>query len=122
MFAQTAMMKVLRILVTAAVLAPSLSSCTLGRDYRRPAVDIPSAWRLGAAESAEISNIAWWDQFQDPALTELVRSALANNRDLKIAAANVDEAYARYGIIRSAQLPTVNAGATAAREHTSAHS
>jgi outer membrane protein, multidrug efflux system len=93
----------------------------VGPDYRRPEVDVPVAWRLGATEASQISNIAWWDQFQDPILSDLVRTALANNKDLEIATANVDQALAQYGIVRSAQFPQVNAGASAARERSSAN-
>jgi multidrug efflux system outer membrane protein len=93
----------------------------VGPDYRRPEVEVPAAWRLGETEAGEISNIAWWDQFQDPALSDLVRTALANNKDLEIATANVDQAFAQYAIARSAQFPQVNAGASAARERSSAN-
>ncbi|HEY2969481.1 MAG TPA: efflux transporter outer membrane subunit, partial [Casimicrobiaceae bacterium] len=95
--------------------------CMVGPDYRRPEVEVPAAWRLGETEAGEISNIAWWDQFQDPALSDLVRTALANNKDLEIATANVDQAFAQYAIARSAQFPQVNAGASAARERSSAN-
>src|SRR6266853_165482 len=84
------------------LLAGSLSACMVGPDYRRPEVEIPSAWRLGGAEAGEISNVAWWEQFQDPALSTLVRTALENNKDLQIATASVDQAFAQYGITRSA--------------------
>jgi multidrug efflux system outer membrane protein len=103
------------------LLAAPLSACMVGPDYRRPEVDVPAAWRLGATEAGEISNIAWWDQFQDPVLSSLVRTALANNKDLEIATANVDQAFAQYGIVRSAQFPQVNASASAARERSSAN-
>jgi multidrug efflux system outer membrane protein len=103
------------------LLAAPLSACMVGPDYRRPEVDVPVAWRLGATEAGEISNIAWWDQFQDPVLSSLVRTALANNKDLEIATANVDQAFAQYGIVRSAQFPQVNASASAARERSSAN-
>jgi len=105
----------------ALVLVASLSACMVGPDYRRPEVDVPAAWRLGATEAVETANIAWWDQFQDPVLSELVRTALANNKDLEIATANVDQAAAQYGIVRSAQFPQVNAGVSAARERSSAN-
>src|SRR5438552_4855494 len=105
----------------ALVLVASLSACMVGPDYRRPEVDVPAAWRLGATEAVEIANIAWWDQFQDPVLSELVRTALANNKDLEIATASVDQAAAQYGIVRSAQFPQVNAGVSAARERSSAN-
>jgi outer membrane protein, multidrug efflux system len=103
------------------LLAAPLSACMVGPDYRRPEVEVPAAWRLGATEAGEISNIAWWDQFQDPVLSSLVRTALANNKDLEIATANVDQAFAQYGIVRSAQFPQVNASASAARERSSAN-
>src|ERR1700736_3586002 len=100
----------------ALLLAVPLSACMVGPDYRRPEVDVPAAWRLGATEAGEISNIAWWDQFQDPVLSNLVRTALANNKDLEIATANVDQAAAQYGIVRSAQFPQVSGSASATRE------
>src|ERR1700720_2778180 len=103
----------------ALLLAVPLSACMVGPDYRRPEVEVPVAWRLGATEAGEISNIAWWDQFQDPVLSGLVRTALANNKDLEIATANVDQAAAQYGIVRSAQFPQVSAGATAERQRLS---
>src|ERR1700680_3030277 len=105
----------------ALLLAVPLSACMVGPDYRRPEVEVPVAWRLGATEAGEISNIAWWDQFQDPVLSNLVRTALANNKDLEIATANVDQAAAQYGIVRSAQFPQVLGSASAARERSSAN-
>jgi outer membrane protein, multidrug efflux system len=104
----------------ALLLAVPLSACMVGPDYLRPEVEVPAAWRLEAAEAGEISNIVWWDQFQDPVLSDLVRTALANNKDLEIATANVDQAFAQYGIARSAQFPQLNANASAARERSSA--
>src|SRR5438552_4184216 len=103
------------------LLAVPLSACMVGPDYRRPDVDVPAGWRLGATEANAIANIAWWDQFQDPVLSDLVRTALANNKDLEIATANVDQAFAQYGIARSAQFPQVNGGVSLARERSSAN-
>ncbi|HWH42887.1 MAG TPA: efflux transporter outer membrane subunit [Usitatibacter sp.] len=97
------------------LLAIALAGCTLGPDYRRPEVTVPAGWRIGPTELAAISNAAWWDQFQDPSLTRLVRAALSGNLDLEIATARVDQAFAQFGIARSAQLPQVDAGASAAR-------
>jgi multidrug efflux system outer membrane protein len=93
-----------------------LAGCTVGPDYRRPDIDVPVTWRLGSSEGEQISNVAWWDQFQDPVLSDLVRTALANNKDVKVAAANVAEAAARYGIVRSAQFPHVDVNASAVRQ------
>src|SRR5512136_816701 len=98
------------------LLTAALSACMVGPDYRRPAVDVPAAWRLGPTEAAEISNIAWWDQFEDPVLSGLVRTALANNKDLKVATANVAQAAAQLGIVRSAQFPQLDANVLATRQ------
>src|SRR5438105_792787 len=121
MFNSTLNASRVRTCVLALLLAAPLSACMVGPDYRRPEVDVPAAWRLGATEAVEIANIAWWDQFQDPVLSELVRTALANNKDLEIATASVDQAAAQYGIVRSAQFPQVNAGVSAVRERSSAN-
>jgi multidrug efflux system outer membrane protein len=93
--------------------------CMLGPDYRRPAVEIPQAWRISTEEAAQVSDIAWWDRFNDAELSRLVRTALENNKDLRIAAANVDVAFAQYGITRSALFPQLDGGASAARERAS---
>ncbi len=93
-----------------------LAGCTLGPDYRRPAVEVPQAWRISTEEAAQVSDIAWWDRFNDPELSRLVRQALENNKDLRIAAANVDAAFAQYGITRSALFPELDAGSSAARD------
>ena len=121
MFNSTLNASRVRTCMLALLLAAPLSACMVGPDYRRPEVEVPVAWRLGATEAGEISNIAWWDQFQDPVLSNLVRTALANNKDLEIATANVDQAFAQYGIVRSAQFPQLNASASAARERSSAN-
>ncbi|HZF26856.1 MAG TPA: hypothetical protein VEZ88_11395, partial [Steroidobacteraceae bacterium] len=75
-----------------------LSGCMVGPDYRRPEIEAPASWRVDKAEAGEISNLAWWEQFQDPVLARLVDQAIENNKDLEIATANVDQAFAQYGI------------------------
>jgi multidrug efflux system outer membrane protein len=121
MFNSTPNPSSLRTAAVALALAVPLSACMVGPDYRRPEVEVPAAWRLGETEAGILSNIAWWDQFEDPALSDLVRTALANNKDLKIATANVDQAFAQYGIARAAQFPQVNGGVSVARERSSAN-
>src|SRR5258705_2432625 len=103
----------------ALLLAASLSACMGGPDFLRPEVEVPPAWRLAAAEAGEISNVAWWAQLQDPGLSTLVRTALENNKDLQITTASVDQAFAQYGITRSALAPQVDAGASAAKQRLS---
>jgi multidrug efflux system outer membrane protein len=102
--------------LAAMAFALGLAGCMLGPDYRKPEVHVPAAWRISAEEAREVSDAAWWDGFGDPVLSQLVRTALQNNEDLAIAAANVDQAFAQYGITRSALFPEVDAGASAQRE------
>jgi multidrug efflux system outer membrane protein len=97
-------------------LAIGLAGCVVGPDYHRPAVDVPSAWRVSTEEAAQITDVTWWDRFGDPVLSRLVRTALENNQDLAIASANVDQAFAQYGITRSALFPQVDAGASLTRQ------
>jgi multidrug efflux system outer membrane protein len=104
----------------ALLLALLPAACTVGPDYQRPDVEVPSGWRFGTTTAgSEIPEVAWWEQFEDPVLSSLVLSALANNKDVAIATANVDQAAAQYGIARSAQFPEVNANASATREKVS---
>ena len=90
-----------------------LASCTLGPNYQRPAVPVPDTWRASAP--AAPVNLAWWEQFQDPELRELIRQALETSHDLRIAVARVDQARAVAGITRSDQFPRIDAGANASR-------
>lgn len=67
----------------------------------------PPAWReIQASEAASLANTPWWDVFEDPTLRELIRTALAENRDLKVAAERIEEARARYGFVCTPPPPT----------------
>src|SRR5258705_7602335 len=103
----------------ALLLTTLLSGCTVGPDYRRPDIEAPASWRLERGEAGEISNVVWWEQFQDPVLSSLVRRTLESNKDLEIATANVDAAFAQYGITRSALFPQVDADASRTRQRLS---
>jgi outer membrane protein, multidrug efflux system len=100
----------------APLLALLLAGCVLGPDYRRPEVAAPAAWRASAGDPAETANVAWWEQFQDPVLSALVQEAVRGSKDLVVATARVEQAYAQYGITRSALFPQVDAQASVARE------
>ncbi len=67
--------------------------------------------RRSPAEQS-LGDQKWWEVFQDPQLQELIRTALKQNYDVRIAAARIMEARAQLGITRADQLPTVSAGAT----------
>jgi multidrug efflux system outer membrane protein len=103
----------------ASLLVLALAACTVGPDYRRPQIETPATWRAPAGEAADVANLAWWDQFQDPALSALVAETVRNSKDLRIATANVEAAFAQYGITRSALFPQVDAQASGTRERAS---
>ena len=93
-----------------ALLAFLTGGCTLGPDYIRPALLIPSTHRgnVEPVRDESIADIPWWKLFQDPVLQELTRTALRNNYDLRTAAARVEEARAQIGIVRSPLYPQIN--------------
>jgi len=92
-----------------------LAGCMVGPDYKRPAVSIPTEWRFGEKEAKDVANTAWWHQFNDPVLNELIDIALKENKDVKIAAARVEQFIGRYGTTRAALFPQVGAGGVAGR-------
>jgi len=98
----------------------ALAACSsVGPDYQRPALDLPAGWRDAPAQSGADSNAAWWDAFQDPALSKLIADTIAGSLDLKAALARVEQARAQYGLARSAQLPQVVGDAEAQRQRAS---
>ncbi|MGE0823450.1 MAG: efflux transporter outer membrane subunit [Candidatus Binatia bacterium] len=98
--------KVLLVLVVTAIFA----GCTVGPNYRRPAVLLPTSWRTGAMDSRSIADLKWWQLFQDQRLQEIIGVALHNNNDLQLTIARVAEARALLGVARSAQFPELTAG------------
>ena len=97
-----------------------MSACHLGPDYHPPEMAPPQAWRQPAPAGESAANLPWWDLFQDEVLRDLIKSALAENKDLAVAAARVGEARARYGFTRADQLPVVDLAIGATRGRTSA--
>ena len=88
------------------------AGCLVGPDYRRPDLTVPPDWRTGPAHQTSLADLAWWEVFNDPALQELIRSAVEANRDVQVAVARVFEARAQLGVTRAALFPLVNAGAS----------
>ena len=89
-----------------------LNGCTLSPDYQRPDVETPSAYRYEPKAAAATANTAWWQQFGDPVLDELIETALANNYNVQIAAANVEQAIGIVTQTRSALYPQLGYGAS----------
>ena len=98
------------------LLALLASGCMVGPDYVRPPADAPTAWRLNDRDAKDLANTAWWEQFGDPVLDDLVRIALRENKDLLIAAARVEEFAGNYGFVRSGLFPQAGAGYEAKRQ------
>lgn len=74
------------------IITLGLFGCTVGPDYQRPAIDMPAHYRHQQKSVLHANDITWWKQFHDPVLDQLIAEALAYNRDVKIAAANVEQA------------------------------
>jgi len=108
-------------LVFAAVL---LAGCTMIPEYTRPEAPVPADWPSGPAYKETPSkpgtslavDLQWREFFADERLQEVIETALNNNRDLKLAALNVERARALYGIQRAELFPTVNASGSGSKE------
>jgi outer membrane protein, multidrug efflux system len=91
-----------------------LSGCMVGPDYKRPSVTAPGVFRGVASTASDprsIADLKWFEVFQDDELQELIRTALAQNYDLRDAIARVEAARANLGIIQADQYPNIGVGA-----------
>src|SRR5215469_1918254 len=87
-----------------------LTGCAVGPNYQRPKVTTPPAFRgaEGAAQQASFADVPWWDVFKDETLTSLIKTALANNYDLGIAATRVEQARQASAEARSQYFPAID--------------
>jgi NodT family efflux transporter outer membrane factor (OMF) lipoprotein len=106
-----------------AALAAVTAGCTVGPDYRPPAVDVPAAWSAAPEQGAPAPSapMAWWQAFDDPVLDGLVERALRANLDVQGAQARLRAARASLGIAAGARWPAVDASGAARRERESAN-
>ncbi|WP_022965560.1 efflux transporter outer membrane subunit [Denitrificimonas caeni] len=100
----------------AVALLTALSGCSLIPNYQQPEAPVAEQWsdvqnQQGGAELPD-----WREFFQDPALQQLIETALENNRDMRIAALNVEAFRAQYRIQRSALFPAIDASGGANRQ------
>lgn len=106
-------------LALGAVLAVT-AGCAIGPDFTRPEVPVGEAWQQAPVVTGEtIADLPWWQVFTDPVLGDLIRAALAANRDVAIAAARVEEAAAILGFVRADQFPGLRYEAGVTRAETS---
>lgn len=108
------------VLIGIAILA---TGCTMAPKYARPAAPIPTAWPTGTAYEVGVStnapqavDVKWQNYFTDSKLQKVIGLALTNNRNLRVAALNVEYTLAIYGIRRAELLPTLSAFASGSRQ------
>ena len=112
-------MKMQPTLLFLAITLGFLCGCTVGPNYKRPAVDVPPDYRglapdqVAKVDARSLADQKWWEVFQDEQLKELVKTALKQNYDVRIAATRILQAQAQLGITRADQFPTVAAGVAA---------
>jgi multidrug efflux system outer membrane protein len=100
------------------------SGCTVGPNYKKPTVQVPGTYRglppeeAGKTDAASLGDQKWWGVFQDEQLRSLIRTALQQNYDVRIAGSRILQAQAQLGITRADQYPSVSAGAGITDQHT----
>ncbi|MBT0569705.1 efflux transporter outer membrane subunit [Curvibacter sp. CHRR-16] len=95
-----------------------MAGCSLIPSYQRPAAPVAERFDSSAATNANtkaVADIEWQSFFQDARLKRLIEIALANNRDLRVAALNIEQMRAKLQVARADQLPTVNASLSGTR-------
>lgn len=115
----------IRMTLAALAVTSVLSGCTLMPRYARPDAPVPAQFAgataaatvaseaAASAETPVIADIGWREVFTDPALQQVIQLALDNNRDLRVAALNIEVARAQYRVERAALVPGVDATGTA---------
>jgi len=104
-----------------------LNGCMTSPKYSRPEAPVPTEWPSGSAyqndamtqDTNAVANLRWQEFFTDQKLQKIIETALDNNRDLRLAALNVERARAIYGIQRAELLPTVNVMGGGGKQRTS---
>lgn len=106
--------------LTATSLALALAACNMAPKYVRPDLPVPETSPAGPVDgnaqgsgTTVSADTSWKEFFTDPRLARVIQTALDNNRDLRIAVANVEQARAQYRVQRADLLPTVAAGGSA---------
>ncbi len=95
------------------------TGCMVGPDYERPYLDIPDSFHYEDDDAIEYLNQPWWRNFGDDVLNDLIDEALANNKNVKIAAANIENAIGLLIQIRSPLFPQIGYQGTVSRTRTS---
>jgi len=110
-----------RLVTSFAAVGLLLGGCSLAPRYERPASPVADSYTTSASTSATdkaVADISWEEFFSDPRLQTVIRTALENNRDLRVAALNVERVRALYNIQRTALIPSLDATADGSRRRT----
>ncbi len=99
----------------------SLSACMMGPDYKRPEMPPAEAWRLSPGTSESIANLPWWDLLRDQTLQGLILTSLAENLDLRVAVATIEQYQAQFTIARFDLAPSLSATGTGAYFHSTSN-
>jgi multidrug efflux system outer membrane protein len=102
-----------RKLFTPFVLILMLSGCAVGPDFKEPVAQVPDGYRTEGLPAAPAKDLKWWELFEDPKLSLLVKTALENNRDVQIAISRIEQARATVGFTQADQYPRVDVEAGA---------
>ncbi len=109
--------------LTVTATAALLTGCTMVPDYERPELPVSAQWPQGQAyegitgvTEADISKVNWQSFFKSPQMQQVIQTALDNNRDLRVAALQVEKARALYRVERADLMPSVQAGGNINRQ------
>ncbi len=105
--------------LTLQVLVLLLTSCKVGPNYHPPYVDVPEEYHFEEANAVDSLDLEWWKQFEDPILEGLIIEALANNQEIKVAAANVGIAIGLLIQTRAPLFPQLGYNSSVSRMRTS---
>ncbi|MES2480805.1 MAG: efflux transporter outer membrane subunit [Pseudomonadota bacterium] len=101
--------------LSAPLLGALLSACSMMPEYERPAAPVAAAFPQASAPGAAATALPWREFFTDDRLRILIDTALRNNRDLRVAALNIEQARAQWGIREADRLPGVGVGVSGNR-------
>ena len=88
-----------------------IAGCAVGPNYKPPSVDTPETHRFATGETTNsFGDLPWWQVFKDPALQDLLRTAITNNYDLKQAVARVEQARQQVAVARAPLFPQIGYG------------
>jgi outer membrane protein, multidrug efflux system len=88
--------------------------CKMGPDFQHPTMLVESQYRMDSLQTDSISNLQWWEIFQDSTLIDLIELALVENKDLKVAAARIEESRAALGFSKADLGPALSYAGQAA--------